>query len=153
MSQHPSTRRDPTDPISGILLGIYDTLGEISLGLVAGPVELGRQATPLLNRYEDSQRANRDGITQPVTAGDMKRAPHAAARVAIESGKGLSRIVTASLKVPVLTLNGVMYRAWCPMLLHRISFIHAYSTLSTSCIFSTTVSFVPFRLDSQVGIL
>ncbi|KAH7072144.1 hypothetical protein BKA63DRAFT_544524 [Paraphoma chrysanthemicola] len=107
MSQHPSTRRDPTDPVSGILLGIYDTLGEISLGLVAGPVELGRQATPLLNRYEDNQRANRDGIMQPVTAGDMKRAPHAAARVAIESGKGLGRIVTASLKIPVLTLNGV----------------------------------------------
>ncbi|KAF2027095.1 hypothetical protein EK21DRAFT_102830 [Setomelanomma holmii] len=107
MSQHPSTRRDPTDPLSGLLLGIYDTIGEISLGLVAGPVELGRQATPMLTRFEDSQRTHRDDITQPVTAGKLKRAPHPAARVVVESGKGLGRILTASLKTPVLTMNGM----------------------------------------------
>jgi hypothetical protein len=107
MSQHPAARRDATDPLSGILLGVYDTLGEIALGVVAGPVELGRQLTPVLTRFEDGQRTNRDGTTQPVTATDVKRAPHAAGKVAMESGKGLVRIVTASLKTPVLTMNGL----------------------------------------------
>lgn len=107
MSQHPSTRRDPTDPLSGVLLGVYDTVGEITLGLVAGPVELGRQATPMLTRFESRQRNNPDGDTQPVTAHDVKAAPLAAGKIVLEAGKGLGRIVTASLKTPVLTTHGL----------------------------------------------
>jgi hypothetical protein len=89
------------------MLGVYDTLGEITLGLVAGPVELGRQATPVLTRFESRQRDNPDGNTQPVTTDDVKGAPQAAAKVAVEAGKGLGRVVTASLKMPVLTLHGI----------------------------------------------
>jgi hypothetical protein len=107
ISQYPGARRDPTDPISGILLGFYDTVGEISLGLVAGPMELGRQATPVLNRYESHQRVNRDGNTQPLTGRELLGAPQAAGKVALETGKGLGRVVTASLKTPVVVLNGV----------------------------------------------
>jgi hypothetical protein len=107
MSQHPSARRDPTDPLSGILLSVSDTLAEISLGLVAGPVELGRQATPLLNRYESNQRSDRDGIMQPITGRDVLGAPQAAGKVAIEAGKGLGRVVTASIKMPVLAMGGL----------------------------------------------
>jgi hypothetical protein len=107
ISQHPGARRDPTDPISGILLGVYDTVGEISLGLVAGPVELGRQATPVLRRYESSQRENPNGNTQPLTGRELLGAPQAAGKVALETGKGLGRIVTASLKTPMVVLNGV----------------------------------------------
>ncbi|KAH3905903.1 hypothetical protein HBI56_162330 [Parastagonospora nodorum] len=107
ISQHPGARRDPTDPISGILLGVYDTVGEISLGLVAGPVELGRQATPVLRRYESSQRENPNGNTQPLTGRELLGAPQAAGKVALEAGKGLGRIVTASLKTPMVVLNGV----------------------------------------------
>jgi hypothetical protein len=107
ISQNPSARRDPTDPISGILLGFYDTIGEISLGLVAGPVELGRQATPVLARYESHQRANRDGNTQPLTGRELMGAPQAAGKVALEASKGLGRVVTASLKTPMVVLNGV----------------------------------------------
>lgn len=107
LSQHPATRRDPTDPLSGIMLGIYDTLGEIFLGLVAGPVEVGRQATPILTRYESHQRQNPDGNTQPITGRDAMGAPKAAGKVALEAGKGLGRVVTASLKMPMLALNGL----------------------------------------------
>ncbi|KAH8725638.1 hypothetical protein GQ44DRAFT_706876 [Phaeosphaeriaceae sp. PMI808] len=107
VSQHPSARRDPTDPLSGVMLGVYDSVGEIMLGLVAGPVELGRQATPMLVRFEHRQRSNPDGNTQPVTTQDVKGAPHAAARVAVEAGKGLCRVATAALKTPVLTTHGV----------------------------------------------
>ncbi|CAO2653445.1 Nn.00g028560.m01.CDS01 [Neocucurbitaria sp. VM-36] len=107
ISQHSGTRRDPTDPLSGILLGFYDTVGEIMLGLVAGPVELGKQASPMLVRYESRQKANYDGHTVPVTTGDVKGVPHAAVKVAIGTGKGMGRIVTATLKGPVLIMNGV----------------------------------------------
>jgi hypothetical protein len=107
MSQHPAARRDPTDPLSGVLLGVYDSVGEIMLGLVSGPVELGRQATPMLTRFESRQRSNPDGNTQPVSAEDVKGAPHAAGRVAIETGKGMARIVTASLKSPMLATHGI----------------------------------------------
>jgi hypothetical protein len=107
ISQYPSTRRDPTDPLSGVMLGVYDTLGEIMLGLVAGPVELGRQATPVLTRYESRQRNNPDGNTQPVTTRDVKGAPQAAAKVALEAGRGIGRVATASLKTPVLVMHGV----------------------------------------------
>lgn len=107
ISQHSGTRRDPIDPMSGVLLGVYDTVGEIMLGLVAGPVELGKQATPMLVRYESRQRAAHDGPTVPVTAGDVKGVPHAAAKVAIGTGKGMGRIVTASLKSPMLIMHGV----------------------------------------------
>ena len=107
ISQHPSARRDPTDPLSGVLLGVYDTVGEIMLGVVSGPVEFGRQATPMLTRFESRQRSNPDGNTRPVTSDDVKGAPQAAGKVAKEAGKGLGRIVTASLKTPMLTTHGL----------------------------------------------
>jgi hypothetical protein len=107
MSQNSSTRRDPTDPLSGALLAVYDTVGEVMLGIVAGPVELGRQATPMLTRFESRQRSNPDGNTQPVTSQDVKGAPYAAGRVALETGKGLGRIVTAGLKTPVMATHGL----------------------------------------------
>jgi len=107
MSQHASARRDPTDPLSGVLLGVYDSVGEIMLGLVSGPVELGRQATPMLNRFELRQRDNPDGNTQPVLVEDVKGAPHAAGKVVIETGKGLARIGTAGLKSPMLMSHGL----------------------------------------------
>lgn len=107
MSQSPGAHRDPTDPLSGLLLGIYDGVGEMMLGLAAGPVELGRQATPMLTRFESGQRSNPNGNTKPLTSADVLGAPQAAGKVALETGKGLGRIVTASLKTPVLTMNGL----------------------------------------------
>jgi hypothetical protein len=77
------------------------------LGAVAGPVELGRQATPVLTRFESRQRNNSDGNTQPFSSQDMKRAPQVAGKVAIETGKGLGRIVTTSLKAPMVLMHGV----------------------------------------------
>ena len=65
----------------------------MSLGLVAGPLELGRQVT--------SYEARRDGIQQ-VTVGHFKGVSHAAGKVALSTGKGLGHLVTASLKSPML---------------------------------------------------
>jgi hypothetical protein len=98
MSQHPSTRRFPTDPLSALLFSLTDTLSEICLGLIAGPIELGRQATPLLNSPSHPARnQNPNGITRPQAAG----------KVALEAGKGLGRVVSASIKMPVLAMSGV----------------------------------------------
>jgi hypothetical protein len=77
------------------------------LGVIAGPVELGRQATPVLARFESRQRNNLDGNTQPSTSKDMKRAPQVAAKVALETGKGFGRIVTTSMKAPMVLMHGV----------------------------------------------
>lgn len=77
------------------------------LGVVAGPVEFGRQASPMLSRYESRQRETRDGIVRPFTAHDIKAAPPAAAQVTIEAGKGLGRVVTASVKTPMLIMHGI----------------------------------------------
>ena len=90
ISQYAGTRRDPTDPLSGAILGVYDTVEELLLGLVAGPIEIGRQRSPLLSFQ----------TTQP----DM---PHAAAQVTLETGKGLGRIVTATLKSPAIIMHDI----------------------------------------------
>jgi hypothetical protein len=107
MSQYPADRRDPTDPISGVMIGTFDTLSEICLGVMAGPIELGRQATPVLTRSQSGQRSHLDGMVLPFASKTKSRAPQVAAEVTIEAGKGLGRIVTASLKTPVVVLNGL----------------------------------------------
>ncbi|KAH7359828.1 hypothetical protein BKA66DRAFT_515011 [Pyrenochaeta sp. MPI-SDFR-AT-0127] len=107
ISQYSGTRRDPTDPVSGILFGVYDTVEEMMLGLVAGPVELGKQANPMLVRYKSSQTANGTASTESTAVVNVKNVPQVAAQVAIGTGKGLGRIVTASLKSPMLIMNGV----------------------------------------------
>jgi hypothetical protein len=103
VSQYAADRRDATDPISGIMLGGWDTLYEVGLGIMAGTIELGRQATPLLTRSESAQRSH----FQPFAFKTNSRAPQIAVEVAIEAGKGLGRSVTASLKTPVVMLNGL----------------------------------------------
>ncbi|KAF1850587.1 uncharacterized protein K460DRAFT_271296 [Cucurbitaria berberidis CBS 394.84] len=107
ISQHSGTRRDPIDPLSGVLLGVSDTVGELMLGLVAGPVELGKHAIPMLARYESRRTENPDGNNLSVTASDVKGVPHAAAQVAIGTGKGVGRMIAASLKSPMLMMHGV----------------------------------------------
>lgn len=77
------------------------------LGLVAGPVELGKQANPMLMRYQTRQAENEVNVAQPITISDVKGMPQAAAEVAIGTGKGLGRVLTASMKSPMLIMNGV----------------------------------------------
>lgn len=102
ITQHAAARRDPTDPLSGLLLGTYDVVGEMMLGLVAGPVELGRQSTLAI-----LQKASRDGVNIEVSPIKPTDVPRAAGKVALESGKGLGRIVTASLKSPAILSHGI----------------------------------------------
>ena len=104
ISQHSGTRRDPIDPLSGVLLGVYDTVGEMMLGLVAGPVEFGKQTSPMMLRLNSRQQGSQDSNTAP---GDDKSIPHAAAEVAIGTGKGVGRIITASLKSPMVIMHGI----------------------------------------------
>ena len=73
------------------------------LGLVAGPVELGKQASPMLKRYESRQ----DGLAQPRSPIQRNGVPHAAGQVALSSAKGLGRVVTAGLKCPMTFMNGL----------------------------------------------
>lgn len=99
ISQEAGVRRDPTDPLSGIFLSTYDTLGEMMLGIIAGPVEVGRQATPFL---AGTERMRDGGVVS--RSSDAKEA---AKLVAIETGKGIGQIVVAGLKVPMFLSNGL----------------------------------------------
>lgn len=103
LSQNPSARRDPTDPISAIFLGVYDTLNEYFLGLAQGPLEIARQSTPLLVRNEARYGVVGSGNMPLSTTEDMPPA----AKVAVETGKGMIRICTASLKAPVIISHGI----------------------------------------------
>lgn len=92
------------------MLGVYDYLNDFTLGLAAGPIELNRQATPLLARPQATQqRVISDGAanTTQTRKRDVLGTPEAAAQVGIETGKGMLRILTASLKTPVQLCNGV----------------------------------------------
>jgi hypothetical protein len=94
------------DPISGVLLGVFDCVGEIVHGLVAGPAEVGRQVTPMLRTYNSGQQSDNNEITCPVTSSGARKGARAAAQVALCTGKGLGRIVTGSLKGPMLVMHG-----------------------------------------------
>jgi hypothetical protein len=50
VSRSSGVKRDPTDPLSAVAFGVYDTVGDILLGLVQGPVELGKQVNSLCYR-------------------------------------------------------------------------------------------------------
>ncbi|KAK0117558.1 hypothetical protein ONS95_011895 [Cadophora gregata] len=73
----------PTDPISGVLSAAHGTLGGVIMGVADYPIEITKMA-----------KANRD-----VAAG-------LATDFALDSGKGVSRIVGTGLKAPMdMTLN------------------------------------------------
>ncbi|XP_014558170.1 hypothetical protein COCVIDRAFT_25282 [Bipolaris victoriae FI3] len=104
--------RDPTDPISGALLGCYDVVGGIMLGLAAGPIELGKQASPLFHashsaKESPSQTTEEEPKSTSTPSSDSKRIPHAAGKVALGTAKGLGRVVTTSLKSPALIMHSV----------------------------------------------
>jgi hypothetical protein len=95
-------KRDPTDPLSGVLLSTYDVVGNMMLGLVAGPVELGKQT--MLRRVNAEHKKQRVG---QATADDTKGVPHVAGQVALGTAKGIGRIVTTTLKSPAIIMHGI----------------------------------------------
>ncbi|KAF2736729.1 hypothetical protein EJ04DRAFT_510838 [Polyplosphaeria fusca] len=58
ISQSAGAKRDPTDPLSAIAFATYDTVGDVLLGVVEGPIEAGKQLTPLLLKYEKKRDLN-----------------------------------------------------------------------------------------------
>jgi hypothetical protein len=98
-------KRDPTDPLSGALLSTYDVVGNIMLGLVAGPIELGKQT--MLMQQNDTKQKERSGDTLPATPDDTKGVPYVAGQVALGTAKGFGRIVTTSLKSPAIIMHGI----------------------------------------------
>ncbi|KAF2122252.1 hypothetical protein BDV96DRAFT_663272 [Lophiotrema nucula] len=105
ISQSAGMKRDPTDPLSAVAFGMYDTLGDILLGLVEGPVEAGRQTAQMVK-----QRDERRDEKKPVKASQHSAratVPHAAKQVAIGTGKGFGRMVGASFKAPMVFTHGL----------------------------------------------
>jgi hypothetical protein len=98
-------KRDPTDPLSGVLLSTYDVVSNIMLGLVAGPVELGKQT--MLRQVDAEHKEQRVGHSLLATADETKTAPHVAGQVALGTAKGFGRIVTTTLKSPAIIMHGI----------------------------------------------
>lgn len=75
-------------------------------GLLSGPVEISRQADPTLihrvARQPDPQRE----AAQPRITGGTNGIPPAVTKIATITGRGLCRIVVASLKAPMLVCYG-----------------------------------------------
>ncbi|KAI1509233.1 ATG-C domain containing protein [Pyrenophora tritici-repentis] len=94
----PGTNREPTDPLSGVLVGCYDVADGIISGLIAGPVTLGKQIS---HRHST---VNPDASS---TGSRAKGVARASGRVALGTAKGLGKVVTTSLKSPLLIMEGV----------------------------------------------
>ncbi|KAF1952325.1 hypothetical protein CC80DRAFT_422782 [Byssothecium circinans] len=110
VSRSSGVKRDPTDPLSAVAFGVYDTVGDILLGLVQGPVELGRQQghykpvpTPDASSEADQEKASL--LSTP--SKDKAAISLAAKQVAIGTGKGLGRIVGAGVKAPMTFSHGL----------------------------------------------
>ncbi|RAR11807.1 sterol 3-beta-glucosyltransferase [Stemphylium lycopersici] len=103
--------RDPTDPVSGALLGCFDTIGGIVLGLAAGPIELGKQASPMFKASKpganDDDKSPTEEKPGSACSRNSRGIPRAAGQVALGAAKGLGRIVTTSAKSPALIMHGV----------------------------------------------
>jgi hypothetical protein len=104
-------KRDPTDPISGAVLGCYDVVSDIMLGLAAGPIEISKQADPLFHashtRQDASSRTEERPKSITASSAEFKRIPFAIGKVALGTAKGLGSVVTTSLKSPALIMHGV----------------------------------------------
>jgi hypothetical protein len=112
LSQSHDLLREPNDPFSGIALATYDTVGQVLYGLVEGPVQAAKQASPFLARYEEKGTRKAEAKTVQVSAvqgcdSSLEAVPNAAKEVAISTGKGLGRIVGAGLKAPVTITHAI----------------------------------------------
>jgi hypothetical protein len=117
LSQSHDLLREPNDPFSGIALATYDTVGQVLYGLVEGPVQAAKQASPFLSRYEEKGTRKAEVRTLPVQvennhpvqipAASLEAVPNAAKEVTISTGKGLGRIVGAGLKAPMTITHAI----------------------------------------------
>jgi hypothetical protein len=100
-------KRDPTDPVSAVFLTTYDVVSGMMLGLVAGPIELGKQTTPMLMQHENRRKEKRDGDAESTNPKNTKDSAYVARQVALGTAKGFGRIVTTSLKSPAVIMHGI----------------------------------------------
>ncbi|KAI4927164.1 uncharacterized protein J4E92_006329 [Alternaria infectoria] len=107
ISQYSDMKHDPTDPVSAAFLTTYDVVSGIMLGLIAGPVELGKQTTPMLLQREIRRKEERDRTANPSPPLDTNDSPHVARQVALGTAKGFGRIITTSLKSPAIVMHGI----------------------------------------------
>ncbi|CAN9348776.1 unnamed protein product [Alternaria alternata] len=107
ISQYADMKRDPTDPVSAMFLTTYDVVSGMMLGLVAGPIELGKQTTPMLMQHEAKRKEKRGGNMESSGSEITKDPGHVARQVALGTAKGFGRIVTTSLKSPAVIMHGI----------------------------------------------
>ncbi|KAF2010342.1 hypothetical protein BU24DRAFT_427470 [Aaosphaeria arxii CBS 175.79] len=56
ISTSAGVKRDPNDPLSGIAFATFDTVGDILLGLIEGPVQAAKQVSPMLAKAEQRRK-------------------------------------------------------------------------------------------------
>ncbi|ORX98731.1 hypothetical protein BCR34DRAFT_668648 [Clohesyomyces aquaticus] len=134
ISQSAGLKRDPMDPLSAVAFGVHDTVGDVLLGLVEGPVAAYKH----FNREEQQKRKTSTSVSSPATGvgetspfiesgvdaagtnmqdqevkqpiqrnSSASASPNAIKEVAISTGKGFGRIIGASVKAPMTFTHGL----------------------------------------------
>ncbi|KAF2262183.1 hypothetical protein CC78DRAFT_569985 [Lojkania enalia] len=100
ISQSAGMKRDPTDPLSAVAFATYDTVGDVLLGLVEGPVEAYRQVTPMLSKNEQKEegKEGQDRALEEANLGRRESVPNSiASSQTIAPGKSASELGFSSI--------------------------------------------------------
>lgn len=96
---------NPTDPLSAVFVSTYDVLGDVFLGVAAGPVEVARQVGPAGSAERRRERAGRQvegsAWSQERRNDTLMIAPKALVHYCNGTYKGVRKIVEAGLKTPM----------------------------------------------------
>ncbi|KAG9236997.1 hypothetical protein BJ875DRAFT_191226 [Amylocarpus encephaloides] len=87
----------PSDPVTGVAAAAFETVSDILMGLATGPLEAVHQI--------QQSKSNSSTAQCPLRLRENKPNPYEA--VAVSTGKGLGKMVGASLKAPVLFTTNI----------------------------------------------
>lgn len=102
--------REPNNPLSGVVVGTMDAVGDLFKSLVVGPVEGGKYVAQKHTRKgseASSEAHDFDARTTHSTESASERPVILGAKdIAVGTGIGLGRILGAGLKAPMTVTNG-----------------------------------------------
>lgn len=114
--QHQSSNsaREPTDPLSAILISSYDVVGDVLLGAAGGPMEVARKMGPLGRESERNEAMIRQSQELVLRRGEERTSddalmigPKAMVHFGVGTYKGVRKIVETCIKTPMIYTHGL----------------------------------------------
>ncbi|KAK7184472.1 hypothetical protein DPSP01_012660 [Paraphaeosphaeria sporulosa] len=98
---------DPTDPLSAVIISSYDVIGDVLLGAVGGPIEVGQKLGPQGREMERNAALARlaQGSTwsrENPTENALMVGPKAIVHYGVGTYKGCRKIVETCIKTPMI---------------------------------------------------